>query len=159
MPPKSFAGRTDETRDDWQTPQFIVDELGSFDLDPCANINNPNRLATIGYPVEGLNLPWTGRVWCNPPYGSDCKNWIRQLGDHGIGTALIPPRVGSAWFQELVFDRAHAVLFLRGRVSFLNEQMKPISGNNADSVLIAFGKFDADVLSIASLPGKFWRLR
>lgn len=155
----SFATRTDATRDDWQTPAHIVEALGQFDLDPCANINNPFRLAAVGYPVGGLILPWSGRVWCNPPYGSDCRNWMRRLAEHGDGIALIPPRVGSHWFQEEVLSKCDAVLFLKGRISFLDQNMRPVSGNNADSVLVAFGELNAAILSVCGLPGAFWRLR
>lgn len=159
MPAKSFATRTEASRDDWQTPTHIVEALGVFDLDPCANMNNPFRLAKVGYPVGGLVLPWYGRIWCNPPYGGDCRNWMRKLADHGDGIALIPPRVGSRWFQSEVLDRCDAVLFLRGRVSFLDSNLRPVSGNNADSVLIAFGAFNAAILSVCGLPGKFWKVR
>lgn len=155
----SFATRTEETRDDWQTPAHIVEALGDFDLDPCANSRNPFRLATAGYPIGGLILPWHGRVWCNPPYGSDCRNWMRKLAEHGNGIALIPPRVGSHWFQEEVLSKCDAVLFLKGRVSFLDQNMRPVSGNNADSVLVAFGEINAAILSVCGLAGKFWRLR
>lgn len=154
----SFATRTEATRDDWQTSAHIVEALGPFDLDPCANINNPFSLAACGYPVGGLDLPWVGRVWCNPPYGSDCRLWMRRLAEHGNGIALIPPRVGSHWFQAEVLDRCTAVLFLRGRIAFLDNALRPVSGNNADSVLIAFGAFNADVLAVCGLPGKYWRL-
>jgi hypothetical protein len=154
----SFATRTESTRDDWQTPAYIVEALGEFDLDPCANIRNPRRLAAGGFPVGGLDLPWSGRVWCNPPYGEDCKLWLRKLADHGDGIALIPPRVGSHWFHAEVLNRATAVLFLRGRVSFLDDNLRPVSGNNVDSVLVAFGELNALILGACNLPGKFWRI-
>lgn len=156
---KSFATRTDNTRDDWQTPEHIVKALGTFDLDPCANVRNPSRLAGFGYDAFGLELPWFGRVWCNPPYGAECRVWINRLAAHGEGIALIPPRVGSRWFQNEVFDKADSVLFLKGRIAFLDDNLKPLSGNNADSILIAFGNRNTDALSLCGLPGKLWRLR
>lgn len=155
----SFATRSDSTRDDWQTPTYIVEALGDFDLDPCANINNPFRLAACGYPVGGLHLPWAGRVWCNPPYGSECREWLRKLAAHGNGIALIPPRVGSRWFQDEVLSTCDAVLFLRGRIAFLNAEMIPIRENNADSVLVAYGAINAERLAVCGLPGKFWSLK
>ena len=160
-----FATRTQVTRDDWQTPGYIVEALGQFDLDPCASINNPFRLASCGYPVGGLILPWHGRVWCNPPYGAAGasrnnvpREWIKRLAQHGNGIALIPPRVGSHWFQDEVLSTCDAVLFLRGRISFLDERLLPKEGcgNNADSVLIAWGAFNVAMLRFCGLPGKFW---
>ena len=157
--PTSFATRTEETRDDWQTPAEIVNSLGIFDLDPCANIRNPFRLASCGYPVGGLDLPWSGRVWCNPPYGDDCKKWLRRLAQHGNGIALIPPRVGSHWFQDEVLSTCDAVLFLKGRVSFLDSNLQPVAGNNADSVLVAYGLENVAALVTCDLPGKLWVIR
>ena len=154
----SFATRTESTRDDWQTPAHIVAALGAFDLDPCANLRNLSRCAAAGYPAGGLELPWHGRVWCNPPYGAQCREWLRRCADHGDAIALIPPRVGSQWFQDEVLSRAHAVLFLRGRVAFLDESLSPVSGNNADSVLVAFGEENARTLMACGLPGVFWRI-
>lgn len=145
----SFATRTESTRDDWQTPKEIVEALGHFDLDPCANINNPFRLASAGYPIGGLDLPWAGRVWCNPPYGSECRDWLRKLAQHGNGIALIPPRVGSHWFHQEVLETCDAVLFLKGRIAFLDDQLKPVAGNNADSVLIAYGLENVKALSLS----------
>lgn len=110
----SFATRTEDTRDDWQTPSHIVEALGSFDLDPC---------------------------------------------DHGDGIALIPPRVGSIWFHEEVLEKCDAMLFMKGRVSFLDGRLKPVAGNNADSVLIAFGLYNSAMLSSCGIPGKFWMVR
>lgn len=159
MPPISFATRSEATRDDWQTPKAIVDALGSFDLDPCANINNPFRLAACGYPIGGLDLPWDGRIWCNPPYGSECREWMKRLAKHGDGIALIPPRVGSHWFQDEVLSTCDAVLFLKGRISFLDDQLQPVTGNNADSVLVAYGPFNVAMLRVCGLPGKFWSLK
>lgn len=155
----SFAARTEDTRDDWQTPAHIVQALGEFDLDPCASSSNPFRLADCGYHVGGLILPWSGRVWCNPPYGAECRMWMRRLAEHGNGIALIPPRMGSRWFQEEVLTKCDAVLFLKGRVSFLDGNLRPVSGNNADSVLVAFGELNAAILSICGLPGVFWRMK
>lgn len=152
----SFATRTTNTRDDWQTPSYIVDALGKFDLDPCANIVNPARLATQGYIQDGLTRDWYGRVWMNPPYGRICREWMWKLAVHGNGIALIPPRVGSQWFHHKVLTMCNAILFLKGRIAFLDAELQPVKGNNADSILIAFGKHNVDALNNSGLPGALW---
>ena len=86
-----FGTRTEATRDNWQTPIHIVSCVGKFDLDPAANVFNPTRLAAQGYTIDGLTKPWTGRVWLNPPYGAECRDWLQRLAEHGNGIALIPP--------------------------------------------------------------------
>jgi len=64
-----FSSRTAATRDDWQTPLHYISALGPFDLDPCANIDNPTRCAAKGFTIDqnGLAREWRGRVWLNPP--------------------------------------------------------------------------------------------
>lgn len=154
-----FGSRTEATRDDWQTPIEYVRALGEFDLDPCANQHDPTRCARRAYTVEddGLNLPWFGRVWCNPPYGSEARDWLEKLGQHGDGIALIPPRMGAQWFHNVVLARFDAMLFHYGRVAFINpETGLPVTGNNADSVFIAYGQRNVEALLASGIPGKVW---
>lgn len=156
----TFISRTEETRDDWQTPLPVVQALGSFDLDPCANIFAPTRCASRGLTVldDGLSQPWEGRVWCNPPYGADARKWIARLAEHGNGIALIPPRVGSKWFHSEVFERADAVFFLKGRIAFISPVTgRPVKGNNADSILVAFGEENILAIKNSGLEGVLFR--
>lgn len=156
----SFAARTEATRDDWQTPLSIVQALGTFDLDPCANCAAPTRLATHSFTIadNGLEQPWHGRVWLNPPYGADAKLWIARLASHGNGIALIPPRVGSKWFHDLVFDTFDSILFHKGRIAFIDPSTGlAVKGNNADSILVAYGDNNTEALARSGLPGKLWR--
>lgn len=152
----SFAGRTEATKDTWQTPLGLVQALGQFDLDPCADAQAPTRLAKTGFTVSdnGLVCEWFGRVFMNPPYGSSAKRWLKKLADHGNGIALIPPRVGSHWFHDLVFAKCDAIMFLRGRIAFIDPQtQQPVKGNNADSILVAFGPDNVEALRVSGLPG------
>lgn len=153
-----FGSRSEFTRDDWQTPLYIVNSLGKFDLDPCASSCNPTRLATKGYTIEddGLEKEWHGRVFLNPPYGSEVKFWIEKLSNHKDGIALIPPRVGSKWFHDIVFKTFDAILFLRGRIAFEDEEGYAVAGNNADSILIGYGSRNVEALKRCNLDGKLW---
>ena len=82
---------------EWLTPPYIVEALGEFDLDPCSPINRPWDTATRHYDEwdDGLNKPWWGRVWCNPPYGREAEMWLKKLAGHGNGIALIFARTAS----------------------------------------------------------------
>lgn len=158
----SFHGRTASTRDDWQTPVELVATLGTFFLDPCANASDPTRLASFGFTAEqdGLATAWMGRVFVNPPYGRAARQWLVKLAAHGNGIALIPPRMGAAWFHDEVLAKADAILFLRGRIAFIDAATGlPVDGNNADSCLVAFGEMNADVLERCGLAGRVWRLK
>lgn len=159
----TFSARTAATRDDWQTPQRFFSALGPFDLDPCANNDNPTRCAAKGFTIEqdGLSRQWKGRVWLNPPYGgkAPAKTWLVKLAQHGNGVALVPPRVGARWFHEIVLSSADAILFLKGRVAFIDPAaQKSANGNNADSILIAYGSKNVAALERCGLVGRLWKL-
>lgn len=160
----TFSSRTVATRDDWQTPASILSALGDFDLDPCANIDNPTRCAARGLTEKqnGLSRPWKGRVWLNPPYGGEApaKIWLSKLAQHGNGIALVPPRVGARWFHDVVLSTADAILLLKGRVAFIDPAAQmPVASNNADSILIAYGPNNVLALEHCGLAGRLWRLR
>jgi uncharacterized C2H2 Zn-finger protein len=98
-------------------------------------------------------------VFLNPPDGGEAKRWVAKLAEHGNGIALVPPRMGAAWFQDLVLGQSDAVLFLRcPRIAFINARTKePDRNNNADSVLIAFGKENVEALKKCGLKGFIWQ--
>lgn len=105
----------------WLTPPKIIAALGPFDLDPCAHRRQFYRTAKrmLAPPIDGLSVPWRGRVWLNPPYGSSLKDWIKPLAEHGRGSCLVPARTDvEAWFWPFIWEAADAVLFIRGRIKF-----------------------------------------
>ncbi|MHB1782642.1 MAG: DNA N-6-adenine-methyltransferase [Acidimicrobiales bacterium] len=138
--------------DEWLTPPAILDALGPFDLDPCTPVEMPWRTAGARYSVadDGLGLPWSGRVWLNPPY-SDAGAWMSRLAGHGCGTALVFARTDTAWWFASVWGRADLALFLRGRVSFYDATGRPSRAGHATSpsVLVAYGEGDAASLESA----------
>lgn len=152
--------------DVWLTPPNVLAALGgadSFDLDPCAAVNQPWPTARQHYTVEdnGLIRPWHGRVWLNPPYANSViGRWMGRLAQHGQGIALIFARTETAAFHETVWRAADALLFLEGRLHFhdhLGIRAKANAG--APSVFCAYGAADADVLASCGLPGAFIPLR
>lgn len=140
----------------WITPRHILDALGPFDLDPCACDPQPWPTAKNMWLVGGLDGSWFGRVWLNPPYGDEAETWLARLADHGNGIALIFARTETKMFQEQVFARAKALLFLCGRLTFYYPDGRPAEHNGgAPSVLIAYGAANARCLWDCSLPGTF----
>lgn len=148
------AGSTDE----WLTPPSLIEALGPFDLDPCSpGDRRPWDTAAKHYSIEddGLRQEWSGRVWLNPPY-SDAGRWLARLAEHGDGTALIFARTETAMFFEQVWEKATALLFLRGRLSFHHVGGKRARANaGAPSVLVAYGGRDAYALSQKPVPGHY----
>lgn len=104
----------------WLTPPAVIETLGPFDLDPCAAVDQPWATAARHYTVtdDGLSKPWTGFVWCNPPFGPGISRWLDKLVDHGHGLALLPARTETRWFVSGVWQQADAVLFVHGRLRF-----------------------------------------
>jgi hypothetical protein len=149
---------------EWYTPEYIFDALAlSFDLDPCS----PGADIVCWIPAfrhytikeNGLLSPWFGRVFMNPPYGSDTPKWFRKLALHGNGIGLVFCRSDTAWFHEYI-PMADAICFIKGRVQFVpaekdginypklyySGKYKPNSGCGAASMLVAFGKENAKAL-------------
>lgn len=154
----------------WLTPPYVLKALGAFDLDPCAAPEpRPWPTAAIHWTHadNSLNRAWFGRVWCNPPYGSKASigPWLRRMAEHDRGTALVFARTDTDIFFEAVWDKATAVFFFRGRLSFHRKDgtlpRADTGGGNAGapSVLVAYGDADAEQLERCSLAGQFIRLR
>jgi len=148
--------------DEWLTPPFIIEQLGHFDLDPCAPINRPWNTASTHYTIDdnGLSKPWTGRVWCNPPYGLAATAWLKKLAEHGNGIALIFARTETAMFFNYVWDRADSILFIKGRLYFHYPSGERASANSgAPSVLVAYGDLNTNKLKGSKIEGQFLKLK
>ena len=100
------------TKDDYYTPKFVFDALGiEFDLDVCAPPGGVPWIPAKRYFTkadDGLNQPWEGRVWMNPPY-SQVTPWAQRFIAHANGIALVS-HAKSAWHPTL-WDAADAVAF------------------------------------------------
>lgn len=142
-------------------PPEILEALGPFDLDPCAPIVRPWPMAANHYTIrdDGLLKPWSGRVWCNPPYGLMAARWLRRCAAHGNAIALIFARTETDAFFEHVWNAADAVLFLRGRLFFYYvDGTRAKANGGAPSVLIAYGAENARRLEFSGIAGKFIEL-
>lgn len=119
-------------------------------------------MARKHYSVEdnGLAKPWTGRVWCNPPYGLEAARWLERLAKHGNGIALIFARTETAMFFDHVWDKADALLFLRGRLHFHHiDGTRAAANAGAPSVLVAYGQDNAKALRTCGIAGRVVDLR
>lgn len=149
----------------WLTPPPILEALGEFDLDPCAApAPRPWRTARVMNSLDdgdGLAMEWFDRVWLNPPYTSaDIEAWLRKMGDHNQGTALIFARTETAAFKRQVWGRASGLLFIYGRLHFHDAAGVRASANaGAPSVLCAYGQDDLDRLAASDIDGALVPLR
>lgn len=147
---------------DWYTPSNIFKMLGiTFDLDPC----HPENIIpwipvkkTYNIKDNGLIQKWEGNVWMNPPYGKETSDWLHKMHGHRNGIALVFARTDTKWFYEYC-AKADAILFLRGRVKFVDGLGKTgKSGAGAGSMLIAWGDVNVDALYNARNEGLFVKL-
>lgn len=140
--------------DTWLTPPEWIEALGPFDLDPaCPPVMPwPTAATMLSEAQDGLQTPWEGRVWLNPPFGQEWQRWVEKLADHGNGIALIPARTETEAFYRLVWGRAHAICFVKGRPHFHRAcGTRAPFNSGAPIALIAYGAENIAALHRATL--------
>ena len=148
---------------DWYTPKEVIESLGEFDLDPATSpvaikINNAAK-KYFTKEDDGLQQEWSGRVWLNPPYSHpELRLFLEKMALHNNGIALTGSRVDTKWFHDVVLENASAIKLLYGRIKFYDSDGVVGKQPKNGSILIAFGKDNADVLSRNTLKGRFIRL-
>lgn len=99
----------------WTTPEKTYEELDAefhFTLDPCP----------LGAFIGGLDLPWVGSVFVNPPYGRGnvIVPWIKKGWESAQKGAtvvmLLPSRTDTKWWHEYVMKGE--IRFIQGRLHF-----------------------------------------
>ena len=153
-----FAHETSKSCE-WYTPRWIFKELGlEFDLDPA---HPEKRLEWVPAKDvytkadDGLNKPWHGRVWLNPPYGRETPKWLDKMAKHNNGVALIFARTDTAWFHKYA-GTASGILFLRGRVDFVNAEHKARGNAGCGSMLLSWGYDNDEALCNMNEQGMLW---
>ena len=150
--------KTKDSTDEWYTPIELINSLGVFDLDPCAPIKPLWQTAKTMYNKEddGLSKEWFGRVWLNPPYSRPLiEEFVQKMADHGNGIALLFNRCDSKMFQDVIFQKATAMKFLRNRIRFYRQDGTRGDSPGCGSILIAFGEYNAKILANSDIEGKF----
>lgn len=117
---------------EWYTPREVIERVvatfGSIDLDPCSNTEGEPRIPAAKHYREadsGLDQPWRGKVYMNPPYGREIGAWVDKLADEyeygnvAEAIALVPARTDTAWWAHLP---ASMVCFVTGRLSFSDHE-------------------------------------
>ena len=134
----------------WLTPLPLIRALGEFDLDPCAFPGHQTAHRLICLPEDGLSLAWDGRVWLNPPYGTETGKWLKRLQEHGNGIALVFSRTETRWFQECKPD---LIFMLSGRIKFLRPDFTESTNAGHGNCLLAFGRKNAGAILSSDLKG------
>ncbi|MBA8988845.1 hypothetical protein FHW23_000077 [Curtobacterium pusillum] len=172
---------------EWYTPpEFfaaLTDDNGApinFDVDVAAPgvkgiVTNPHvsvpagRFITKDLDALDPSTSWGTRTkcWMNPPYGSLLPKFTRRAvahaADGGEVLALLPARTDTRWWHSTVMAHAHAVVFNRSRVRFIDSSGRRGESPAFGQVLVAYGPTFADLLERVALGpaalGSFVRLR
>lgn len=157
----TFESKTETGKDEWLTPPEIITAIGEFDLDSCSPIKRPWDTAKNHYTIvdDGLGQTWDGKVWCNPPYGRQAVKWLEKCAEHGNCVALVFARTETKIFFDCVWDKATAILFIKGRLRFHHVDGGRGDSVGAPSVLIAYGNEMAERLRNCDIQGKFIMLK
>jgi hypothetical protein len=137
------------TEVEWYSPEWLIDAAryalgGAIDLDPASSDKANLAVRAARYYCRehnGLNRPWSGRVYCNPPHGREHNRaWLRKAADAAPGCKamvyLCPAAANALWFQPAWESDAQA--WFRGRPSFaLNGTTRDEPRN--DYVLLYWG--------------------
>lgn len=115
--------------DNWSTPSVVFAAIqrrfagvSGFNLDAAASKDNAKCLHYYDEALNGLEQPWRGNVFINPPY-SGVADWIakglKEYRERRIDKAvfLVPARTDTRWFHTAVVNCAD-VFLLKGRIKF-----------------------------------------
>src|ERR1700722_8116416 len=104
--------------DSWATPDDFYTRcnqaFGPFDLDVAADATNAKCARYYTSEQNGLTLPWSGRVWCNPPYSS-IRPWVDRANEcEAERVVMLVPAwsTDSRWWHAANAER----VFIPGRL-------------------------------------------
>jgi ParB family chromosome partitioning protein len=135
---------------EWYTPKRYLDAarqvLGAFDLDPASSATANKEVKAAKYytaEINGLKKPWSGRVWCNPPYGglsgTFAEKLVREFTGNAVTAAILLVNANSTdaqWFQPLW---NYWLCFTNHRINFIAPNGEEVSGSTHGSVFVYFG--------------------
>jgi len=116
---------------DWYTPADCIEAarqvMGDIDLDPASSdIAQRTVKAARWYTIQtnGLNQPWHGRIWLNPPYQAMLLKQFTQkaIEEYRSGrlqqaVILTHSATDTGWFHDLALE-AKGFVLTQGRIRF-----------------------------------------
>ncbi len=135
-------------KDSWRTPRWLFDWLDrrfGFVVDLAASEDNHLCAAYFDAATDALAQEWHELTvpvgFCNPPY-SNITPWLIKAqveAMRGFTTAaLIPAPNGEDRYGQYVFGVASEVIWITGRIAFINGAGRPVSGNTRGSIVAIY---------------------
>ena len=147
------------------TPKELVEMarrvLGRIDLDPASNdIAQETVRAGVYFTRHncGLNRPWCGRVFMNPPYASaPYRAFVRHLiqeylAGRVIAAVVVTNNNTETSATQALLQVASAWCFPRSRVKFTAEDLSGAAGGLQGQLVTYFG--DNPALFLATFSSK-----
>jgi len=141
--------------DEWATPNElyrVLDDRYNFTLDPCSTKENAKCKVYFTKEDNGLEKDWSGHtVFMNPPYSKgEQKKWIRKAYEESLKgstvVCLLPARPDTkVWYQYCT--KASEIIFLVGRVKFIQPNKPKPSPAPFPSCLVIFGQSHSLIVS------------
>lgn len=154
------------SNDLWCTPPEVFNTLNkefNFFADMAASKENALHSFYFDEDQDSLSFNWfevlprttrTEYVWLNCPY-SNPMPWVKQslkAQSKGLGVVmLLNADTSVGWFAEalkgvseirnIIGDEKESGGYSSGRLAFINDEGKPISGNNKPQFILVFNPF------------------
>ena len=118
---------------EWYTPLEYIElartAMDGITLDPASSAKAQQGIQADNYFTEkdsGLEQPWYGNVWLNPPYSRDLipafiEKLVSELGNIDQAILLTHNYTDTRWFHAAE-EHAARICFTTGRIRFLDEK-------------------------------------
>jgi phage N-6-adenine-methyltransferase len=146
--PKLYKGRTENSKDNWETPPYFFNLLDlefNFDVDLASS--EVNHLCDEYYTEEnsGLKANCKGKtVFLNPPF-SNKEIWLKKAYEESqkldtIVIVIIPANTDTEWWHKYCMRKAYEIRFCKGRVNFLLNGEETKNGATFPLSIIVFSE-------------------
>ncbi|MDB0438420.1 adenine methyltransferase [Clostridioides difficile] len=146
----------------YETPQELFNKLNKcfkFDLDVCASHETAKCDSYFTLETDGLIQKWEGNCWMNPPYSREQIKWINKAfeetkNNYCIVVCLIPARPDTKVWQDIIFNYASFICFIKGRLKFeASKHFAPFP-----SALVIFGDLNEAQKKVLDSLGKLFQV-
>lgn len=140
--------------EEWETDDILFNKLNMvFDFKVDLACSEQNKKCKIGITKEqnSLTVDWNKfkykNLWLNPPYGKQLKLFVEKVDrtsyNNNCLCMLIPASTETKSFQDVIFENAKLIIFIKGRLQFLLNGKKSGSSTKG-SALVFFGELNCE---------------